>query len=226
MCPENTKMSLFSEIFFLFQKEVVLEWRRKYAISGILLYVLSTVFIVYVSSAEVSPELWNVLFWIIMVFSSVNAVAKSFSQEGGARELYQYTLLSPLAVLASKVLYNFILLIVMNTLIIVSFSFVAGHPVEDTGMFASVVGLGCFGFGVALTFISAIAAKTRNGAIFMAILSFPVIIPMLMVLVRTSSAALGLQDGGTAGSQMTILIGIDLVLLGLAMVLFPYLWRD
>jgi heme exporter protein B len=219
-------MSLFSEIFFLFQKEVVLEWRRKYAISGILLYVLSTVFIVYVSSAEVSPELWNVLFWIIMVFSSVNAVAKSFSQEGGARELYQYSLLSPLAILASKVLYNFILLIVMNTLIIVSFSFVAGYPVEDTGMFASVVGLGCFGFGVALTFISAIAAKTRNGAIFMAILSFPVIIPMLMVLVRTSSAALGLQDGGTAGSQMTILIGIDLVLLGLAMVLFPYLWRD
>ena len=219
-------MSIFGEIFFLFQKEVVLEWRRKYAISGILLYVVSTVFIVYLSSAQITPETWNVLFWVIMVFSSVNAVAKSFSQEGGARELYHYNLLNPIAVLASKVLYNTVLLFVLNALIIIAFSFVAGHPVEDNGLFISVAALGSVGFSVTLTFISAIAAKTRNGAIFMAILSFPVIIPMLMVLVRTSAGALGLGSVDMAGSQMTILIGMDLVLLGLAMVLFPYLWRD
>lgn len=219
-------MSIFREIFFLFQKEVVLEWRRRYAISGILLYVVSTVFIVYISSTIISAELWNVLFWVMMVFSSVNAVTKSFSQESGARELYHYMLLSPLAVLLSKVLYNTALLLSLNLLIVLAFSFVAGHPVEDQGLFFTVILLGSLGFSVSLTFISAIASKTRQAAVFMAILSFPVLIPMLMILVRSSAGALGLGGVETIGSEMTILIGMDLILLGLAMVLFPYLWRD
>lgn len=219
-------MSLFREIFYLLQKEILLEWRRRYAISGIILYVFSTVFIVYVSATEIAPDLWNILYWIIMLFASVNAVAKSFVQEGGARQLYHYNLMSPTGVLLSKVIYNVLLLLVLNLLTFLTFSFVVGHPVEDAGLFASIVALGSLGFGITFTFISSIAHKTKNSAIFMAILSFPVIIPMLMILVKVSASALGLSSAHNADSQMAVLLGIDLVMLGLTIVLFPYLWRD
>ena len=71
-------MNYFKEISFLFRKEMMLEWRQKYALGGILLYVTSTVFVVFLSFVKVLPDVWNALFWIISLFASVNAVAKSF----------------------------------------------------------------------------------------------------------------------------------------------------
>ena len=71
-------MNLFSEITFLLRKEATLELRHKYAISGILLYVTSTVFVIYLSFIKVDPTVWNTLFWIVSLFASINAVMKSF----------------------------------------------------------------------------------------------------------------------------------------------------
>ena len=49
-------MNLINETIFLIKKEMRLEWRQKYAISGVLLYVLSTVFIIYISMINVQPQ--------------------------------------------------------------------------------------------------------------------------------------------------------------------------
>ena len=116
-------MQLFNEIRYLLKKELVLEWRQKYAISGIFLYVLSTIFIVYTSFIQVPKNVWNTLFWIIVLFASVNAVAKSFMQESGNRQLYYYTLANPLAVIISKIIYNLMLLLLLSLLSFAFFSF-------------------------------------------------------------------------------------------------------
>lgn len=110
-------MSLIREIGHLLRKEAVLEFRVNYAISGILLYVFSTVFIVYTVFVRVEPQTWNALFWIIMLFASVNAIVKSFVQENSGRQLYYYTLANPIAVILAKILYNIGLLLVLSLLI-------------------------------------------------------------------------------------------------------------
>lgn len=219
-------MNLFAEITSLLKKEITLEWRQKYAISGILLYVLSTVFIIYISFQKVSPQLWNVLFWVIMLFASVNAVLKSFVQENGARQLYYYQLHSPLAILLSKMLYNALLLLVIGVLTFVALSFVAGNPIEDSGQFATALFFGGLGFSVTFTFVSAIASKADNASTLMAILAFPVVIPILLLLVKLSAGAIGLLGGTGSGNDIAMLIAIDLILVALGMVLFPFLWRD
>jgi len=99
-------VALFNEIRFLLVKELKLEWRQKYAFSGVLLYLFSTVFIIYISFFDVKPEAWNTLFWIIILFTAVNAIAKSFLQESTGRLLYYYFIVSPQAVLLSKMIYN------------------------------------------------------------------------------------------------------------------------
>jgi len=69
----------------LLRKEFVIEFRQRYAISGIVLYVFSMVFVVYIASIKVQPQVWNILFWLIVLFASINAVVKSFVQESGTR---------------------------------------------------------------------------------------------------------------------------------------------
>lgn len=219
-------MGLLKEISFLIKKEITLEWRQKYAISGILLYVLSTVFIIFISFQKLSPQLWNVIFWIIMLFASINAVVKSFVQESGNRQLYYYQLANPLAILLSKMIYNTILLLLIGGLTFVALAFIAGSPIEEASHFAMALFFGSLGFSITFTFVSAIAAKADNSSTLMAILSFPVVIPVLLLLVNLSAYSIGLLGGGGVGKDIMMLVAVDLVLLALGMVLFPFLWRD
>lgn len=219
-------MNLFAQIYHLVHKEFTLEWRQKFAISGILLYVLSTVFIVYISFQNIGPQVWNVLFWVIMLFASVNAVLKSFVQESGYRQLYYYQLLHPIAILLSKMIYNAALLLLLGVLTFVALGFVAGNPVQEAGEFALALFLGSLGFSITFTFVSAIAAKADNSSTLMAILSFPVVIPILLLLVNLSAHSVGLLGGTEIGEKIMLLAAVDLILVALALVLFPFLWRD
>ena len=221
-------MQLIREIGFLLQKEFTLEWRQKYAISGILLYVLSTVYIVYSSFTKLEPAIWNIQFWVIILFASVSAVVKSFQQESGQRQLYYYSLANPLAVLLSKMLYNTLLLLFLSILAYLALSLVAGNQVQQTRPFALALLLGSLGFSITFTFVSAIASKASNSATLMAILSFPLIIPVLMTLIKMTAAAVTTANPAAIDlrEDLLTLVAIDLLLLGAALALFPFLWRD
>ncbi len=219
-------MGLTKEIWALFKKDLLLELRQGYTLGGVLLYVFSTVFIVYIASIRIPIAFWNVLFWIIVLFASVNAIAKSFVQEGQGRRMYYYTLASPIAVIVSKVIYNVFLLTVLTLLSYWTFSVVAGNPVKNQWQFLFILFLGSTGFSIAFTFVSAIVSGTKNNATLMAILSFPIIIPILLTLIKLSANALGLITDTSIGTDMLILVAIDMMLLGLTLILFPNVWKD
>jgi heme exporter protein B len=68
------------EIIQLLKREITLELKQRYALNAILLYVVSTVFVCYLSfKTLVDVPTWNALFWIIILFTAVNATSKSFS---------------------------------------------------------------------------------------------------------------------------------------------------
>ncbi|MEO1516441.1 MAG: heme exporter protein CcmB [Bacteroidota bacterium] len=219
-------MNLLRQTVFLLRKEFVLELRQRYAISGILLYVFSTVFIVYISFLDVPAKSWNTLFWIIVLFASVNAIAKSFIQESGNRQLYYYTLVDPTAIILSKIIYNTLLLSFLSLLSYLSFSFVVGNPVRNYEQFFTALFLGSMGFAITFTFVSAIASRARNSATLLAIMGFPLVIPILLTLVKVSANALALLQDTGVWKDIGILLAIEAILLSLAFVLFPYLWRD
>ena len=219
-------MNLLSEIAFLLKKELTVELRQKYAIGGILLYVFSTIFIVYMSFNRVQPDAWIALFWIIVLFASVNAVAKSFVQESGNRQLYYYVLANPSAIILSKIIYNVVLLMILSLLAYIGFGIVANNPVRNTSQFFLALFLGASGLSIAVTFVSAIASKASNSSTLMAILSFPLVIPILMTLIKISSNALGLLNDTAVWKDILTLVAIDLILITMAFVLFPFLWKD
>ncbi len=210
----------------LLRKEFVLEFRQRYAISGIVLYVFSMIFVVYVASIRVLPPVWNILFWLIVLFASINAVVKSFVQESGARQLYYYQIADPSMLLLAKIVYNTLLLFVLSGLAYGAYSVVAGNPVKDGGLFWLVLVLGSLGFSIAFTFIASIAARANNSATLMAILSFPVVLPILLTLIRLSQIALRLLQDTSYQKDIINLLAIDAILVALTFVLFPFVWKD
>jgi heme exporter protein B len=226
--PNQLIMTSFSkQVWALLRKELQLEWRQRYAIGGILLYVVATVVVVYMSLGQaVGGAVWGALFWVVILFASVNAVAKSFMQENQERQLYYYLLASPSAIIVSKTLYNVGLLQLISLLAWGVFAVVLGYPIVQSGLFGLTVFLGALGFAIAFTFVSAIAAKAQQSATLMAILSFPVIIPILLVLLRLTKIAANLMVDTAYYQDVVMLLSIDAILFSLVLILFPYLWRD
>jgi heme exporter protein B len=222
--------ALIHELTALLKKEILLEWRQKYAFNGLLLYVGSTIFLAYLSfqtyNQQLSAATWNVLFWIILLFAAVNAVAKSFIQESSARYLYYYTLASPESVILSKMLYNILLLMSIAIPGFATYSMVLGNPVEDMPLFALGLFLGLVAFSGSLTLISAIAAKTSNPATIMAILAFPVMAPVMLMAIRISWNAISGVTISESLNSVYALLAINLIMPAMSYILFPYLWRS
>ncbi|MCW3101800.1 MAG: transporter permease [Bacteroidetes bacterium] len=215
-----------SQTKYLIIKEFRLEMRNKYALGGILLYVVSTVFVSYLSFKQIiNVPTWNALFWIILLFASVNGVAKSFIGESRGRLLYLYTLVSPQAVILSKIIYNSLLLLIISGLCLLTYSLFVGYLVQDLPLFILTLVLGSFGFSSLLTMVSAIASKTSNNFTLMAILSFPIMMPLLMVLLKLSKNAVdGLEQWDL--NYLAVLMFINVIIIALSYLLFRYLWRD
>ncbi|MEX2593576.1 MAG: heme exporter protein CcmB [Anditalea sp.] len=221
---------MWNEITVLIKKEATLEWRQKYALNGILLYVVSAVFITYLSvganQGSLSVATWNALYWIIILFSSVNAVAKSFVQEHQGRQLYYYMIASPEAIILSKIIYNTLLTLILALLGYLVFSVILGNPVQDQSMFLLNLILGAMGFSACLTMVSGIASKAGNNATLMAILSFPLIIPILLMSINISKHAIDGLDRGLSMDKLVILLAINTIIGTTSYILFPYLWRS
>lgn len=219
-------MNLTKEIGILLRKEMTIEWRQKHALGGILLYVISTVFVVYTAIKGVQPNVWNALFWIVILFASVNALVKSFVQENSSRQLYYYTIANPTAIILSKIIYNSGLLFLLTLLSYGAFILFAGNPVKDVGQFFLAMFLGSVGFSISFTFIAAISAKANNSSTLMAILSFPIVIPIILTLLKLSSNALRLMQDSSISKDIMTLVAIDVLMIATAFILFPFLWRD
>jgi heme exporter protein B len=219
-------MDLFSQVKFLIAKELLLEWRSKYALNGVLLYVVSTIFVCFLSIVTVNPITWNALFWIIMLFASINAVSKSFLQESKGRQLYIYTIASPYALIISKTIYNVLLMMLLTIVALGFYMLVFGIVPADLPLYLLATVLGSLSFSTIFTMVSAISSKAGNGGMLMAILSFPVIIPVLIVLIKLTKNAIDGLDRSVSLDEISMLLIINVLVAAVSLLLFPYLWRD
>ena len=215
-----------SLIYHLVRKDVLIEWRQKYAFNGILLYVFSTLFVIQISFHKLEPRIWITLVWIVVLFASVNAVAKRFLQESKGKLFYSYTISSAENIIFSKLLYNFLLLLVLSFLSFAGFVIIFGNVIENVPFFMLVLVMGSLGFAANFTMISGIAAKGNGGATLMTVLSFPVIIPQLLLLLKLSTSAAEGFGFANASKDIMALMAINLIVIIVSYMLFPYLWRD
>jgi len=220
-------MTIKREFIQLFLKEVKLELKQRYVLNGILLYLVSTIFVTYLAfNGTITPETWNSLFWIILLFVAVNGISKSFIQENPARHLYYYTIASPEAVVISKIIYNLMLMGILSVLALAVFILLMGNMIVNPVLFVSALVLGSLGLSSILTMIAAIASRASNNFSLMAILSFPIILPLLMTLMKVSASALTNNNWSGNVPLLIILLVINVAVILLAVLLFLFFWQD
>src|SRR4030095_5927350 len=207
-------MRALNHIFNLFKKDLLLEIRQQYSFYGVLLYIGATIFVLYMVIENPEASVWNGLFWVIQLFISINAVAKSFLQESRGRMLYFYSIAGPRDFVLAKLLFNSLLMLLMSILSLALFALFLGNPVEKAGAFIGLVLLGGWSLSLVFTFLAAIAAKAQQNAAIMAILGFPIIIPQLLLLMRLSSAAF--ETASIPVVTVLLLIALDLMVILLA----------
>ncbi|GAA4456368.1 MAG: heme exporter protein CcmB [Chitinophagaceae bacterium] len=214
-------------VLYLIRKDALIEWRQKHTLFGVLLYVGSTVFAVYMMlNGQSDPKVWNALFWLLQLFVSVNAVAKSFLQESQARYRYYFTLVAPGSFMAAKMIYNIVLQLLISLLTLGLFSLMLGNPLKQASLFIAVASIGSVALSGVFTFLSAIAAKANQNAALMAILGFPIITPVLMILSRLAVKTVMpvYQEGW--GTLAGVMGGLILLIFVLSLILFPFLWKE
>lgn len=211
----------------LLKREIALEKKQKHVFNGLLLYIISTVFVCYLSFKQiVNVPTWNALFWIIILFASVNATSRGMSNFRRGRLLYEYTLASAKAVILSRIIYQTLLIWVISLLGYAVYGILIGDLVQDHLFFLLALLLGSAGLSGTLSLITAIAAKSDQYSTLTAILSFPVILPMLIVLMRFSKNAVDGLDHSVQYPYLIALIAINVIVWTLSLILFPFLWRD
>lgn len=210
----------------LLRKDILLEIRQQYTFYGILLYVASTIFVLYLAMGQPESVVWNGLFWMIQLFICVNAVAKSFLQESSGRMLYYYSIAGAGDYILSKLIFNAALMILMSITSLILFRLLMGDPLQHPWKFLGTVCLGGCSLSLVFTFLSAIAARARQNAAMIAILGFPLIIPQILLLMRISNQAFSDVIQGGFLLMSFVLVGLDILVITLAVILFPFLWKD
>lgn len=173
-----------------------------------------------------SPLTWSALYWIIVMFSGVNTVAKSFIGEKKGVDIYLYSLADPHDIILSKIIYNALLCGLMSTICFGLFALFFESPVVDTTTFTLVLVLASIGFSGAFTMLSGIASRSGNSNVVMAVLSFPVIISILLLVIKITKNCIDGLDPSISTNDLLSLGAIDALLVSMSYILFPYVWRS
>jgi heme exporter protein B len=221
---------VYAHIKILIAKEFTLELRRKSVISGLGLYLFSLIFICYLSfslrQASISEVTWSALFWLTILFSVINTVAKSFVGEKKGLAIYYYSVVRPEAIIVSKIIYNSILCFILSVAGYLLFAVFISAPVQDHGLFFVTLILTSVGFSSSLSLISGISSKASNSNVLMAVLSFPIIVGILLMAIRLTKNVLDGLDRSASYDELLNLLAINCIVGALAYLLFPYIWRS
>ena len=118
-------------------------------------------------------------------------------------------------------------MLIMSLLSLGLFFILLKNPLGNTLQFIGIVCLGGISISLVFTLLAAIAAKAQQNAALMAIMGFPLIIPQLLLLIRLSKVAFGEIFREGALMQLSLLIvGLDIMVIALSIILFPFLWKD
>ena len=141
--------------------------------------------------------------------------------------MFSYLYYKPQQFIIAKILYNMIFMLCLSFVTFFFYGFFIKNEVENLTLFFIVLILASTGLAGVLSLMSAIASKANGNFAIMSILSFPVLMPLILVVIRLSKQAVdGIEWAGVGFDLILILGALNVLTLALSFLLFPYLWKD
>ncbi|MES1245705.1 MAG: heme exporter protein CcmB [Acidobacteriota bacterium] len=224
-----------AEVAAVFVKEWRCEFRTRYALNTLALFAFTTLVVTSVSlgpmgiaKAQGSAVL-PVLLWLILLFSVAAGLPRAFVQEEESQTATALRLAAtPSALFCGKLLYCLTLVMALELLVTPVFLTLMSLGVESPGLLAAVLAAGGYGLAVGSTLVAAIIAQARTKGTLFSVLSFPVLLPLLLLVVELTRTAVagGIGDmGSTAGVVLPQLLLYDASVSVAGLMLFPVVWN-
>lgn len=222
----NSGFEFWRRVLLFLKLEAMLEWRRRYTLYGIVVFMAGAVFITSLAAAAGGGIAWSTTFWLILLFIAVTTVAKSFIADSPGLYRYYYLLSDAQSFIIAKIIYNSVLLGLLSLLSLSVYSlFIPAQPIH-VGLYALITLCGALSLAALLTITSAIASKSGNGGLLMPVLSFPLLIPLLLVAVKSGKRAFDGLDSGLIYTDLWVLAGFYLLIAAVGFMLYPFLRQE
>ncbi len=214
----------------VFDKDWRSELRTRYAISALLMFVVTTIAILMFSlgTEEAPPEVLSGMLWVVIFFAAMSGLSRTFvAEEERGTTMTLQLLTSPGAVYFGKLLFNLVLVTGLSAFTVVLYAlFINGFVIKNVLLFVVTVAFGSVGFSAAATIIAAIIAKAATRGTLYPVLSFPVLLPLLLAVINaTRLAAEGAVFADAAG-EFQLLVSYIVVVVTASALVFEYVWKE
>jgi heme exporter protein B len=210
----------------LWEHEMRREYRQAQALAGSFLYVVAGVFAAQLLLKPVGPSAWLTFFWLLVLFASVYTVSRSFLSQSRGLHLYYRVSVPGVAWWLTKVMTGTLQVWLLMGLCALLMAFWMGYPLQDTPLFLLTLVLGSPLLVTILTLVSALSQGASQPAQLMPVLGFPLLVPGLLLVHRLSKLAMDGLSRDLVWTYAGGLVGLNLMMLALGVLLFPFLWRD
>ncbi|MBA4312119.1 MAG: ABC transporter permease [Chlorobiaceae bacterium] len=217
-------------ILTIFKKDLYSELRTRYALNALLMFVITTLSIILFSigNESVSPELLSGVLWIIIFFSTMSGLSRTFvSEEERGTVMTLHLIAKPLKIYFGKLLFNLALLLGLNIFTVALYLlFVTSFSVGNYAIFITTIILGTLGLASGSTIIAAIIAKANTKGTLYPVLSFPILLPLLLTVINATKLSVENALFAEALGEFQILFSYLIVLTVISFLLFEFIWKE
>jgi heme exporter protein B len=216
--------------YHIFIKEIVSEFRTRYALNALLMFVVTTLSMILFSIGNESPsqDILSGTLWIVIFFSAMSGLSRTFvAEEERGTSMTLRLLTGSNSVYLGKLLYNVILILVLSFLVSIAYLIVIKEfDVKSFSIFWMTILLGSIGLASASTILAAIIAKANTKGTLFPVLAFPVLLPLLLTAINATKLSTEGAFFSEAIQEFQILISFIVVMITTSIILFDFVWKE
>lgn len=225
--------SLWSEATAVLAKDLLSEYRVKAAASAIVLFAVTTLFVV--SSAigpfglapEERPFLHSVLLWIILLFSAAAGLPRAFVKEEEAGTALALRLAGrPAAIYGGKLLGNAILVLLLEAILVPAFCLLMEFGIRNWPLFLVTLFTGAVGLAGSTTLVSAIVSRASGKGTLFSVLALPILLPLLYACVDGTRKAATTPAPAAEWEPVRVLVAFAGAVTVAGFLLFEPIWKE
>jgi len=216
--------------YWLFNKDLASELRTRYAINALVMFILVTISVILFSIGQekITEYLAGGLLWVVIFFSAMSGLSRAFvSEEERGTVMTLQLIASPNTIFSGKLLFNMILVFAMNIVIAFLYTILFdAFLIKNWSLFLLSFLLGNIGIASSSTIIAAIISKAGSKGTLYPVLSFPVMLPLILILLELTKFSMDGMQITEAYVELTVLVCYNVIITTASFLLFDFIWKD
>ncbi|MCC7491525.1 MAG: heme exporter protein CcmB [Fimbriimonadaceae bacterium] len=214
-----------AEAAAVLRKDLRVELRTRYALTAVGQFAVTCLVAVsFTAGPQAQSAVQAALLWLVLLFAALSGLARSFVAEEDGRTGETLRLAAgATAVYLGKCAFNVLLLLALCGVLVPGYQVLMDVVWRDPALLLATLLTGSIGLAAVLTFTSALVARAQMRGAVGAVVAFPLLIPLLVMAVAATTAAL---DGSLQGwYHVRGLAAFAGIMLTVALLLFEVVWN-